>query len=84
VVRESRGVYGRSMSGRGEFTEDEIEEIPSAQREPRRVDPGRKKTIRSRLRTIGFYISDYSQDADGFKVNDFDEMLTRGTIRRQI
>jgi hypothetical protein len=71
------------MSGRNEFTEGEIDEIRGALRELRRADPGRQKVIRGRLRRIGFYITDYSHDADGFTVSDFDEMLSRGTIKRQ-
>jgi hypothetical protein len=71
------------MSGRHEFTDKEIDEIHDALRELRRVDPSRQKTIRGRLRRIGFYITDYSHDADGFTVSDFDEMLSRGTIKRQ-
>jgi hypothetical protein len=46
-------------------------------------DQGRQKVIRSPLRRIGFYITDYSHSADGFTVSDFDEMLSRGTIRRR-
>ncbi len=71
------------MPGRNEFTDEEIDEIRDALRELRRVDSGRQKTIRGRLRRIGFYITDYSHDANGFTVSDFDEMLSRGTIRRQ-
>ena len=71
------------MSGRHEFTDDELDEIRDALRELRRVDSGRQKTIRGRLRRIGFYITDYSHDANGFTVSDFDEMLSRGTIRCQ-
>jgi hypothetical protein len=71
------------MAGRHEFTEDEIDAIRSSLRELRRVDPSRQKTIRGRLRRIGFYITDYSHAIDGFTVSDFDEMLSRGTIRRQ-
>lgn len=71
------------MSGRHEFTDDELDEIRDSLRELRRVDSGRQKTIRGRLRRIGFYITDYSHDANGFTVSDFDEMLSRGTIRCQ-
>jgi hypothetical protein len=71
------------MSGRHEFTDKEIDEIRGALRELRHVDPGRQKLIRSRLRRIGFYITDYSHETDGFTVSDFDEMLSRGTIKRQ-
>lgn len=71
------------MSGRNEFTDIEIDEIRMGLRELRRADPSRQKTIRSRLRRIGFYITDYSYDGNGFTVSDFDEMLRRGTIRQQ-
>jgi hypothetical protein len=71
------------MSGRNEFTEEEIDEIRGALCELRRVDSGRQKTIRDRLRRIGFYITDYSHEADGFTVSDFEEMLSCGTIRRR-
>ena len=68
------------MSGRLEFTRDEIGEIRGALRELRRADPDRQKKIRARLRRTGFYITDFSHDADGFTVSDFDEMVSRGTI----
>jgi hypothetical protein len=71
------------VPGRNEFTAEEIDEIRGALRELRRAYPSRQKTIRSRLRRVGFYITDYSHDTDGFTVSDFDEMLSRGTIRRQ-
>jgi hypothetical protein len=71
------------MPGRNEFSNGEIDEIRAALRELRHADQGRQKTVRSRLRRIGFYITDYSRGADGFTVSDFDEMLGRGTIRRR-
>jgi hypothetical protein len=71
------------MSHRDEFSEAEIDEIRSALKELRRADPTKQKSIRDRLRRIGFYITDYSHSAEGFTVSDFDEMLDRGTIRRQ-
>lgn len=71
------------MHGRNAFTDREIDQIRGARRELRRADPGRQKVVRGRLRRIGFYITDYSHNADGFTVSDFDEMLSRETIRRQ-
>lgn len=71
------------MPGRNEFTNSEIDEIRAALRELRHADQGRQKVIRSRLRRIGFYITDFSHSAEGFTVSDFDEMLARGTIRGQ-
>lgn len=71
------------MPSRNQFTKAEIDTIRAALRDLRRADPSKQKAIRSRLRRIGFYITDYSHDADGFTVSDFDEMLSRGTIRRK-
>lgn len=69
------------MGGRLTFTKDEISEIRSLLRELRRADASRQKTIRARMRRIGFYITDFSHDADGFTVSDLDEMISRGTIK---
>jgi hypothetical protein len=66
--------------GRLNFTAQEITEIRSLLRELRRADADRQKRIRSRLRRIGFNISDVSHDGGGFTVVDFDELTRRGTI----
>jgi len=71
------------MSGRNEFTDAEIEGIRSELRERRRTDPHRQEIIQGRLRRVGFYITDYSHDANGLTVSDFDEMIHRGTIRQR-
>ena len=68
------------MGGRTSFTRDEIDQLRSLLRELRRADPGRQKTIRGRMRRLGFYITDFSHDADGFTAADLDELLLRGTI----
>jgi hypothetical protein len=33
------------------------------------------------MRRIGFYIIDYSHDANGFTASDLDEMISRGVIK---
>ena len=68
------------MAGRMAFTRDEIEELRRLLHELRRAEPGRQKTIRAWMRRMGFYISDFSHDADGFTASDLDEMISRGTI----
>lgn len=68
------------MAGRSTFTRDEIEELRSLLRELRRVDRGRQKSIRAKLRRNGFYITDFSHDADGFTASDLDEMISNGTV----
>jgi hypothetical protein len=32
------------------------------------------------MRRLGFYITDFSHDSDGFTVADLDELVLRGTI----
>jgi hypothetical protein len=66
--------------GRLNFTRAEQDEIRGLLRELRRADRDRQKTIRAKIRRIGFYISDVSHDADGFTVSDFDDLVRRGTI----
>lgn len=68
------------MGGRTTFSRDEIEELRGHLRELRRADADLQKKIRSRMRQMGFYITDYSHDADGFTVSDLDEMISRGAI----
>ena len=66
--------------GRLNFKHAEQDEIRRLLRELRRADRDRQKTIRAKIRRIGFNISDVSHDADGFTESDFDELVRRGTI----
>jgi hypothetical protein len=40
----------------------------------------RQKTLRARMRAIGFYITDFVTDQRGFVVSDFDDLIRRGVI----
>lgn len=66
--------------GRLNFTSDEIAEIRRLLVELRRADRDQQKTIRARIRRIGFFISDVSHDAAAFTASDFDALVRRGTI----
>lgn len=66
--------------GRLSFTEDEIAALRQLLTELRRSDRDRQKTIRAKIRRIGFYISDVSRDAGGFTATDFDALVRRGVI----
>ena len=66
--------------GRLQFAQSEIDELRGLLSELRRADPTRQKTIRSKMRRIGFYITDVSHDGDGFTLSDFDALVRRGTI----
>lgn len=49
-------------------------------RELRRCERDRQKTIRGKLRQIGFYITDVTASADGFTESEFNALVRRGTI----
>lgn len=65
---------------RREFTREEADQIRGLLREVRRADRSRQKSLRAKLRRIGFYISDYSRDQAGFSASDFDGLVQRGTV----
>ena len=65
---------------RREFTRDEADQIRGLLREVRRADRSRQKSLRAKLRRIGFYISDYAHDQAGFSASDFDDLVQRGTV----
>ena len=58
-----------------EFTSGQIGEIRRLLVELRRSDRDRQKSLRAKLRRLGFHISDVSHGNDGFTVSDFDALL---------
>lgn len=77
LPRPSRAGVG---AHRSRFTPDEIKLIRTLLIELRRAERFRQKTIRGRLRNLGFYITDYAADQQGFTASDLDDLLRRGTI----
>lgn len=67
------------MKGRAEFSTAEMVAIRDLLREKVQSDPQHQKTVRRKLRALGFYISDFVQS--GCTVADFDELLAAGRIR---
>src|SRR5215467_452884 len=65
--------------GRTDFTAAEIRELRALLREKQTADRAGQKTLRARMRRIGFYITDFA-DYSGFTVSDFDDLLTRGVV----
>lgn len=68
--------------GRSLFTPSEIERIRRLVREKQTADRDRQKSIRARLRSMGFRISDFA-DFLGFDESDLDDLIARGTITIQ-
>lgn len=67
------------MAKRSTFTSAGIAEIKLIVREKQTAPADRQKTLRAKLRRLGFYISDYS-DEPGFVESDVDDLIRRGTI----
>lgn len=68
------------MKGKSNFSEDEAEEIRSTLAEIRRAERSKQKALRERLRSKGFYITDWSSDQGGFTVSGFDFLVSRRLI----
>jgi hypothetical protein len=66
--------------GRLSFTPSEIDELRRLLREKQTADRSRQRTLRARMRRLGFYISDFSSDPAGFVVSDLDDLVSRGVI----
>ena len=78
-MRGSGRRYGHKITKRSTFTVAEIAEIRRIIREKQTAPADRQKALRTKLRRLGFYISDYS-DEPGFVESDVDDLIRRGTI----
>jgi hypothetical protein len=65
---------------RSTFTQREGVELRRLITEKQIADRDRQKTLRARMRAIGFYITDFVTDQRGFTVSDFDDLVARGVI----
>jgi hypothetical protein len=68
------------MEGRNTFSSAEAELIRFLLREKSRALRSAQKSLRSKLRRLGFYISDYDSSQDGFSDVDFNNLVSAGRI----
>src|SRR3989442_177241 len=69
------------MSRRHVFSSVERDEIRALLQAKHHADRDEQKRIRRRLRdNLGFHISDWSSDASGFTVADFDSLVASGQV----
>ena len=71
------------MKGKRTFTIDEDQKIELLFREYGRTTGKNLQPIREKIRKIGFYISDWSDDSDGFSIIDYQNLKNSGRIRIQ-
>lgn len=68
-------------SHRNQFSRAEITKIKQLLKEIRGSDRDRQKGLRSQLRRMGFYITDYATDQAGFTSSDVDRLMSKGVIK---
>jgi hypothetical protein len=69
------------MRSKDQFTPDEVVAIRKLLREKARANRTGEKAVRDKLRTLGFYITDFVISRSGFEVVDFDNLVDCGTIK---
>ena len=71
-----------TMQHKNTFTEDEASRIRKLLHQKSRVlGKSEQKKIRDKLRSIGFYITDYNSDQSGFTMFDFEDLIKIGRIK---
>lgn len=68
------------MKGRDRLTPAAAQEIRRLLSRLRLAERQEQKTIRARLRRMGFHISDFAGDQSGFTRSDFDDLVQRGAL----
>jgi ACT domain-containing protein len=68
------------MKGKKEFTSTEFEEIKKLVRKKVNASSEDQKTIRDRIRKIGFYYSDFSKEKDGYTLFDLEILVKNRKI----
>lgn len=67
------------MKGKREFTKSEIEELRSLISQKVKSDRLKQKSLRNKMRNIGFYISDFTEKKE-FDIDDFNNLIHSGQI----
>jgi hypothetical protein len=68
------------MKGKSQFTQHEADEIRRLLRRKVSADRDTQKSLRDKMRKIGFYITDFSASSEGFDESDFDALIRQKRI----
>ena len=68
------------MQGKNRFTRGEMGQIRSLLREKERSPRSEQKSVRSRLRRLGFFITDFDRSYQGFTVIDLENLVRIGMV----
>ena len=69
------------MKGNNTFTILQIQKIKKLITEKVFAPPDKQKSIRAKIRSIGFHYSDFSSKKDGYTISDFDQLIHSGQIK---
>lgn len=69
-----------SLKRKNTFTTIEIDNIRKLIREKNEVSSEKQRSIRAKIRNMGFYYSDFSSSKHGYTVEDFDSIIKSGQI----
>jgi len=67
------------MRGRNKFSETDANKIKNLICEKVRATPNEQKVIRNKIRRLGFYYSDFSNQK-GYTVEDFNALVDSGEV----
>ena len=69
------------MKGRREFKTNEADEISALLHKKVKSDSNEQKNIRNKIRSMGFYISDFDHLNRGFSDDDFKVLIEKGQVK---
>lgn len=69
------------MKGKSQFFMTEITEIKKLIRQKEVASTSEQKSIRAKIRKLGFYYSNYSSKKENYNLNDFEEIVKNGSIK---
>ena len=81
VVLELAAMASKHAKGHSTFTSAELTKIRKLLAEKQRAGRGRQKSLRQQIRNLGFYISDFAANSNGFGPKDLDRLVKTGRIR---
>jgi hypothetical protein len=68
------------LQGKSKFTRSESDQIRCLLREKARASRSEQKSLRGKLRRLGFYITDFDTSQEGFSVENFESLIRRNVI----
>lgn len=69
------------MKGKNRFSKTELEQLKILIKEKQSADKTKQTSIRNKIRKIGFYFSDFSNQKKGYDNSDLEQLLKSGEIK---